>query len=197
MVLIPFMSSCLIFLMRISLNDVWLTNDGVSDLQSWTDAHGVLLNGQQVVQDAQFLRATSAQPMARGNAVNVLQFSVTRQHVSVAEAAAYVLTTFNTLPPSGAAGIVCGASGESFLSATFTAVLAEMPKCSFSGTRSELTFVLRGGAITMGPPLTANGIDGGALTAIYANAQGGSIDGGNMADAFAPVALNLDGGGLI
>ena len=54
--------------MRISLNNVWLTNDGVADLRSWTDAHGVSLNGKQVVQDAQFLRAMAAQyrPIGRG-----------------------------------------------------------------------------------------------------------------------------------
>src|SRR5271155_5191236 len=101
--------------MRISLNGIWLTNDGMTDLQSWTDAHGVLLNGRQMVQDAQFLRAVSALPLARGNAVNVLQFTVTRQHTSVAEAAAYMLTTFSSLPTSGTATVICGASGENLL----------------------------------------------------------------------------------
>ncbi len=47
-----------------------------------------------------------------GNEVNLLQFTVTRQHVSVAEAAAYVLTAFSSLPGSGTATIICGASGE-------------------------------------------------------------------------------------
>src|SRR5258708_34224231 len=98
--------------MRISLYDVWLTNDGVSDLQSWTDANDVLLNGKQVVQDAQFLRAVSAQPLARGNEVNVLSFTVTRQHVSVADAAAYVRTAFGSLPGGGAALMSCGSGGE-------------------------------------------------------------------------------------
>jgi len=180
--------------MRISLNTVWLTNDGTVDLQSWTDAHDVLLNGKQVVQDAQFLRAVAAQPLARGNAVNQLQFSVTRQHVSVAEAAAYVLTAFSSFPQSGTATIICGASGESLLTCTFSAVLEEMPKASFLGTRSDTTFVLRGGLITMGAPLAANGVDGGSFTTVYAYPQGGTIDGGNLADALIPTALNLDGG---
>ena len=118
--------------MRISLNNVWLTNDGTVDLQSWTDAHDVSLNGRQVVQDAQFLRAVSAEPLARGNQVNRLQFTVTRQHVSVAEAAAYVLTAFSSLPQSGTATVVCGASGEALLSCSFAAVLEEMPKATFS-----------------------------------------------------------------
>ena len=83
------------------VNNVWLTNDGVADLQSWTDAHDVLLNGKQMVQDAQFLRAVAAQPLARGNAVNVLRFTVTRQHVSVADAAAYVLTAFGRFLRAG------------------------------------------------------------------------------------------------
>ena len=99
--------------MRISLNNVWLTNDGATDLQSWTDAHDVLLNGRQVVQDAQFLRAVAAQPLARGNAVN---------HAAIhGDAAAcrawrrrrrYVLTAFSSLPASGTATMICGASGR-------------------------------------------------------------------------------------
>jgi hypothetical protein len=180
--------------MRISLNNVWLTNDGMSDLQSWTDAHDVLLNGMQIVQDAQFLRAVSAQPLARGNAVNQLQFTVTRQHVSVAEAAAYLLTTFGSLPTSGTATIICGASGESLLTCTFSAVLEAMPKGTFRGTRTDTTFVLRGGLISMGAPLAANGVDGDSFTAVYAYPQGGTIDGGNLADGLFTAAMNLDGG---
>ena len=180
--------------MRVSLNNVWLTNDGVAELQSWTDAHDVLINGEQVVQDAQFLRAVAAQPLARGNAVNVLQFSVTRQHASVADAAAYVLTAFSSLPGSGTATIICGASGENLLTCTCSAVLEEMPKCSFLGTRTDTTFLLRGGLITMGAPLAANGVDGASFETVYAYPQGGTIDGGNLADALLPVALNLDGG---
>ena len=183
--------------MRISLNNVWLTNDGATDLQSWTDAHDVLFNGRQVVQDAHFLRAAAAEPMARGNAVNVLQFTVTRQHVNVAEAAAYLLTTFSSLPTSGTATVICGASGESLLNCSFAAVLEEMPKCRFVGTRTDLTFVLRGGLITMNPPLAANGVDGHDFATVYAYAQGGSIDGGNVADTYSAAALNLDGGGLV
>jgi hypothetical protein len=183
--------------MRISLNDIWLTNDGVSDLQSWTDAHDVLLNGRQMVQDAQFLRAVAAQPLARGNAVNVLSFTVTRQLVSVAEAAAYVLTTFSSLPGSGTATIICGASGENLLTCTFSAVLEEMPKCSFLGTRTDMTFVLRGGLITMGAPLAASGVDGDSFTTVYGYPQGGTVDGGNLTDALFTAALNLDGGTFV
>jgi hypothetical protein len=180
--------------MRISLDGYWLTNDGTVDLQSWTDAHEVLLNGKQMVQDAQFLRAVSALPLARGNAVNVLEFSVTRQHVSVAEAAAFVLTAFSSLPASGTATVLCGASGENLLACTFAAVLEAVPKASFRGTRTDMTFVLRGGAIAMGAPLAANGIDGDSFTAVYAYAQGGTIDGGNLADGLVPAGLDLDGG---
>jgi len=183
--------------MRISLNSIWLTNDGMSDLQSWTDAHDVRLNGRQIVQDAQFLRAVAAEPLARGNAVNLLQFTVTRQHVSVAEAAAYVLTAFSALPGSGTATIICGASGENLLTCTFSAVLEEMPKASFLGTRTDTTFVLRGGLITMGAPLAANGVDGDSFTTVYAYPQGGTVDGGNLADGLLPAALNLDGGAFV
>src|SRR5476651_489447 len=108
--------------MRISLNNVWLTNDGATDLHAWTDAHGVRLNGKQLVQDAQFLRAVAAQPLARGNQVNQLRFTVTRQHSSVAAAGAFAVTAFSALPASGLATSVCGAYGEAPLTCTFSAV---------------------------------------------------------------------------
>jgi len=180
--------------MRISLNDVWLTNDGMSDLQSWTDAHDVQLNGKQIVQDAQFLRAVAAQPLARGNEVNLLQFTVTRQHVSVAEAAVFVLTAFSSLPGSGMATIICGASGENLLTCAFSAVLEAIPKSSFLGTRTDMTFVLRGGLITTSAPLAAYGVDGASFETVYAYPQGGTVDGGNLADGLFTAALNLDGG---
>jgi hypothetical protein len=180
--------------MRISLNAIWLTNDGTSDLQSWTDAHDVALNGRQVVQDAQFLRSVAAEPLARGNQVNLLRFTVTRQHASVAEATAFVLTAFSSLPGSGTALVLCGAAGETVLTCTFSAVLEEMPACRFFGTRTDMTFVLRGGLITTSAPLAANGVDGGAFGDVYAYAQGGTIDGGNAADGLFSAALNLDGG---
>jgi hypothetical protein len=180
--------------MRISINNVWLTNDGVAELQAWTDAHDVLINGEQVVQDAQFLRAVAAQPLARGNAVNVLQFSVTRQHASVADAAAYVLTAFGGFPSSGNVQIICGAVGENLITCGFSAVLQEMPRCTFRGARSDTTFVLRGGLITTSAPLAVYGVDGGAFGDVYAYPPGGTVDGGNLADALAPAGMDLDGG---
>ena len=182
--------------MRISLNNVWLTNDGVADLHAWTDAHGVVLNGKQVTQDAQFLRAVAAQPLARGNMVNVLTFGVTRQHASVAEAAAFVLTAFGSLPQAGSATVVCGAYGESPLMCTFSAVLEGMPESVFRGTRSDTRFVLRGGAITALSPLVGASVDGSGLLTAYSYAAGGSVDGGNLADVLSPAGLDLDGGGF-
>jgi hypothetical protein len=180
--------------MRISLNNVWLTNDGTSDLRSWTDAHDVRLNGRQIVQDAQFLRALAAQPLARGNQVNQLRFTVTRQHASVAEASSYVLTAFGSLPMSGLATIVCGAYGETPVTCTFSAVLEEMPEGTFHGTRTDTTFVLRGGLITALSPTVGSVVDGVSFATVYAYPQGGTCDGGNLADSLLPAALNLDGG---
>ena len=179
--------------MRISLNNSWLTNDGMTDLRTWTDAHGVRLNGRQVVQDAQFLRAVAAQPLARGNRVNQLRFTVTRQHASVAEAAAYALTAFSSLPGDGTALMVCGAYGESPVTCTFAAVLEEMPESGFQGTRTDTVFVLRGGLITTTATL-ACGVDGASFGTTYGYPQGGSVDGGNLADALVPAGMDLEGG---
>ena len=183
--------------MRISINNTWLTNDGVSDLKSWSDAHDARLNGRQVVQDAQFLRAVSAQPLARGNAVNELQFSVTQQHASVAAAAAFALTAFSTLPAGGTATVVCGAYGESPVTCTFAAVLAAMPACTFRGTRTDVTFLLRGGPITALPGSAVAAVDGASFSTVYSYPEGGSVDGGNLADALSPAELALDAGTLV
>jgi len=182
--------------MRISLNNVWLTNDGVADLQAWTDAHDVRLNGRQVVQDAQFLRAVAAQPLARGNQMNQLRFTVTRQHASVAEAAAWTLTAFSSLPAEGTVVLICGALGETPVTCVFSAVLEEVPESVFRGTRTDTTFVLRGGAITALAPTAEAVVDGVSFATVYGYPQGGSPDGGNLADALLPTGLNLDGGTL-
>ncbi len=172
--------------MRISLNNVWLTNDGTADLRAWTDAHDARLNGRQLVQDAQFLRAVAAQPLGRGNAVNQLRFTVTRQHTSAAEAAAYALTAFSTLPGSGSATIICGAYGETPATCVFAAVLEEMPECVFHGTRTDTTFLLRGGLIAALSPPAGSVVDGATAAVVYSYPQGGTLDGGNLADALAP-----------
>lgn len=180
--------------MRISLNNTWLTNDGTSDLRAWSDAHEVRLNGTQIVQDAQFLRAVFARPLARGNAVNHLQFTVAQQHATVAAASAFAMTAFSSLPSGGTALLVCGAYGETPVTCTFAAVLEGMPVCTFRGLRTDLTFVLRGGAITTMAGASVAVVDGATFGTVYAYPQGGSVDGGNLADALAPAALNLDGG---
>lgn len=183
--------------MRISLNNVWLTNDGATDLHAWTDAHDVRLNGRQIVQDAQFLRAVAAQPLARGNQINQLRFTVTRQHASVAEASAYALTAFSSLPGGGSVTMICGAAGETPLTCTFSAVLEEMPESTFHGTRTDTTFVLRGGFITSLSPLTSSVVDAASFLTNYDFPQGGIIDGGNLADSLSPASLNLDGGSFV
>lgn len=182
--------------MRIALNNVWLTNDGSADVRAWTDARGVRWNGRQVTQEAQFLRAAAAQWLARGNVSNELRFTVTRQHATVAEATAHVLTALGALPTGGQATVVCGAAGETPVTCTFPAVLAEAPEGRFHGTRSDTTFVLRGGAVTVLPPGSDGAVDGDALTATYGHAAGGTVDGGTLGDRLAGDGLALDGGTL-
>ena len=129
--------------------------------------------------------------------MNELQFTVTQQHGSVAAAAAFALTAFSLLPTGGAATVVCGALGETPVTCTFTAVLEAMPVCTFRGTRTDVTFLLRGGAILATAGAAVLGVDGGAFTTTYAYPTGGSLDGGNLADALTPAVLALDGGALV
>lgn len=182
--------------MKISLNNIWLTNDGVADLRAWTDAHGLTLNGRQLVQDAEFLRALAAQPLGRGNKSHTLVFSVTQQFPTVAQAAAFALTGFTNFPPNGSLSLTCGAYGETPVLCTASAVL-EQADSRFYGTRVDTTFTLRLGLVTTLAPAFVNVIDGGTFSTLtFTNPAAGTLDGGNLADALTPVALNLDGGSL-
>jgi hypothetical protein len=114
----------------------------------------------------------------------------------VADAAALALSGFGELPASGSCTVVCGALGETPVTVTFAAVLAAMPACSFHGTRSDVTFVLRGGAMSVLPASVAAVIDGGAFGDGYSFGAGGTMDGGGFADALSPAGLAVDGGGF-
>ena len=128
------------------------------------------------------------------NAVSRLRFKVTRQFSTVAAAAAYVATAFSALPTNGLATLICGALGETPVTCTFSAVLEAMPDCTFRGTRTETTFLLRGGAITTLGSSVTNVVDGASLLTTYTYPPGGTIDGGSAVDLLLSGALGLDGG---
>ena len=57
--------------------------------------------------------------------------------------------------------------------------------------------MLRGGAFAVLAGSAVTVVDGAGFGTVYANAAGGTVDGGNMADALSPAGLGLDGGTLV
>lgn len=85
--------------MRIKYADIWLTGNG--DDPNWTAAQDVHVNGQRVVQEVQYLRATTLSFIPRGGRSILLEFTVGRQFASHQEAEAFMLSHFQDLPEKG------------------------------------------------------------------------------------------------
>ena len=153
-----------------------------------------------MAQKIQIRRGVEAQRSLVTPDVGELIFTTDAKQVYVGDgttAGGISLTAFSTLPAGGSATVVCGAYGESPVTCTFAAALAAMPACSFRGTRTDVTFVLRGGAITTLPGSAVTVVDGAAFATDYGYPAGGSVDGGNLADALMPADLVLDAGTLV
>ena len=65
------------------------------------------INGQQRVQGVPLLRGSVAVVYARGNRVNTVAFSVTREHPSPGAAEGFLFLHAATLPTSGALTFLC------------------------------------------------------------------------------------------
>lgn len=85
--------------MRIKYADIWLTGSGLDP--AWTAAQNVRVNGQRVVQEEHFLRATALSLFPRGGRSIQLDFNVGRQFSSSLEAEQFMLTHFQDLPQQG------------------------------------------------------------------------------------------------
>ncbi len=71
--------------------------------------YAVALNGQQINDEAQFFRAATITPIARGNRSTEISFSVTRTFNTVVDCEVFILTHLNAL--SQQADLLCQCTG--------------------------------------------------------------------------------------
>jgi len=91
--------------MKIKWNDTWLADDD-------SPAYGLTYNGQQIVQEAQFIQSAVAALYGRGNRTVTLAVSVTRTFDTVREAEAFIHGHYGGLEDEGTLLCRCGALGE-------------------------------------------------------------------------------------
>jgi len=184
--------------MLVCFAGTWLTNDGTGTFseRAITSTMEASFNGKQIVQDAQFLRAAFAQPIARSNKSNVFTFKVSREFKQLnpsapnplALAESFAATHFSNLPTTGLLAITCGGYGTTAISVTsVNAVLEETPEIDIEGVRVTVTYSLRCGQLVNnggigGAPSTVT-YDCGVMPVTYADPFQ-TIDGGNMTDTF-------------
>ena len=111
------------------------------------------INGQQAVQSVTALGSTAADVYPRGNRVNTVAFTITREHASEAAAQGFLFQHAATLPGGGTVTFLCeDAGGE-----TVRYMAAASAVASDQGTQLGLTsthrYSLVCGAISGGEPV--------------------------------------------
>lgn len=116
-------------------------------------AQNVSVNGQEVTEAVDIVRAAAAKFFDRGNLKNTFQFTVRREFATLTECQVYLCTHFSLLPKSGALQIICGGNGETTQDCFMEgAVLSASPQGSFNGVESIVTYTIQGGAVTTDVP---------------------------------------------
>src|SRR2546421_807524 len=132
--------------MKIKWDSIWLSDEFAADgYQS-----GPTLNGRQIVQEAQFLRAAQSQFFARGNRSVLLSFSVTRVFSSISAAEQFFLGHYATLV-NGPATLTCrcGGGSEAVTDVLIqNAVLESLSEPRYIGESVNITYTFRAPAIT-------------------------------------------------
>lgn len=148
--------------MRISIESTLLADPNLA--KGRMGPSGLSLNGQQIVEEAQFFLAAAATFFARENAGTVLQFSVERLFSTVGAAEVFILTHQGNLPRRGTVSAVCGL-GESEFSAEFggeefrgqavflrNAVLESAVITKYEGAAVTVQYTIKGGLWTTDVP---------------------------------------------
>lgn len=124
--------------MRIKFANIWISGGGLEG------PSGLSVNGDQVIDDAQFFRALATTHYARGNDSTSISFSVEREHASTKAAEVYVLMHRKNLPKEGDCVFYCGAPGDEQEVALIGAVLSTTGG-SYLGRSTRLTYTIQGG----------------------------------------------------
>lgn len=124
--------------MRIKFANIFLSNGGLEG------PSGLTVNGEQVVDEAQFFRALAATYYARGNDSTEVGFTVSREHGSHKLASVFMLMHRRNVPKEGDLIVYCGDPGDEQQVALIGAVLVSSG-ASFEGVSSTTTYTIRGG----------------------------------------------------
>lgn len=142
--------------MKIKWDSLWLSDEFAADgYQS-----GLSLNGRQIVQEAQFLRAAQSQFFARGNRSVSLSFSVTRVFSSVSAAEQFFLGHYATIV-DGPATLTCrckNTDGTTTDVLIQNAVLESLSEPRYIGVSVNISYTFRAPAITAvySPPVDSD-----------------------------------------
>ena len=122
--------------MKLQWNATWLADDD-------SPAFGLSLNGQQIVQEAQFIQAASAALYGRGNRTVSLAFSVTRSFGSVSEAEQFIHAHYSSLEDEGSLICRCGAQGEEPTDILYQNAVLIGPKARYRGVSVQIDYQFR------------------------------------------------------
>src|SRR2546426_971524 len=132
--------------MKIKWDSIFLSDEFAADgFQS-----GLSLNGRQIVQEAQFLRAAQAAFYARHNRSVTLSFTVVRVFTSVSAAEQFFLGHYATLT-DGPATLTCrcaNTDGSTTDVLIQNAVLDSVSQPSYTGAVVRVSYIFRAPAIT-------------------------------------------------
>lgn len=113
---------------------------------------GLALNGQSIVDEAEFFRAAVATFYHRGVAGVTLTFNVERTFGTLRKAEAFVLTHFGAIPKEGLLTCVCGESGDTETIYLRNCVVEAAPIPGYRGLSVGVQYRIRGGAFETDVP---------------------------------------------
>lgn len=113
---------------------------------------GLAVNGQQILDDADFFRAAAPTFFVRGTEGVTLQFSVTRLFSSVRAAEAFILLHFNSTPLEGLLTCTCGDAGDTQTVYLRDAKVQTVQLPGYRGTSVGVQYTIRGAEFTSDVP---------------------------------------------
>lgn len=174
--------------MHITWNNLTLSDEIDSLLERFE------INGQNVIQEAHFLRASQAGLFARGNQSLQLVLEVAHTFESVTYSEAFILTRLSSLPLKGDLVMITGEAHEDRAVCTMEEALLEDISSSTQHNTCRLRYRFRGKAIDSTGVIPSSGedvFDGG----LYSTSTfDGSLDGGTYTDSLSTLSLLVDGG---
>lgn len=113
---------------------------------------GLTLNGQQIVDDAEFFRAAAPVLFDRGSAGVVLQFAVERSFTTLAQAEAFLLQHPTAVPRAGLVTCECGDAGGTETLYLPDAILETVAITGHRGVSVAVQYTIRGAGFASDVP---------------------------------------------